>query len=354
MRRLLVITQAVDVHDRALGFFHRWIELFAEQYDHVLVVCLHEGEHHLPKNVEVISLGKERGLGRLHFIRQFLYTIWSRRANYDQVFVHMNPIYLVLGGWLFRLLNKRVVLWYTHRHVDAKLRIGVFFANVVATVSKQSMGIDTPKKVPTGHGVDTATFAGMPSAQPPTNIVVVGRISSIKGILETVEVIAQVRKHIPGVTVTFIGEPVGSSDLVYQEAVKSRVQVLDLGDAVTWRGGVSASELPKLYREYGLLLSLSSTGSFDKVLLEAMASGLLVCTPNQAFKGHISDRCIIDEQATDLVAETTSILEALIRLPETERTAIQEQLIQYVVTKHGLQSLILRLSGLLGATPLER
>lgn len=354
MKRLLIITQAVDVQDRALGFFHRWIELFAQHYDHVLVVCLREGQYHLPKNVEVISLGKERGLGRLHFVRQFLYTIWSRRADYNQVFVHMNPVYLVLGGWMFRLLNKRVVLWYTHRHVDLKLRIGVFFADVVATVSKQTMGIDTAKKLATGHGIDTAAFAGTPVTILPTNIVVVGRISSIKRILETVEVIARVRQQLPTTTVTFIGEPGGQTDLAYQNEVKSRIQVLGIEEAVVWRGGVSASDLPQLYREHGLLLSLSSTGSFDKVLLEAMASGLLVCTPNQAFKWDIPDQCISNEHVSDLVSETTQTLEGLLRLSEAERTRIQEQLIEYVVKKHSLQSLISRLSGVLSATPLER
>src|SRR3989344_1839425 len=183
-QRLLIVTQAVDTNNKALGFFHRWIESFAKEYQNVIVICLSQGEHTLPSNVEVVSLGKEGGSSKLVQVHTFLHTIWKRRSEYDCVFVHMNPIYLVFGGWVFRILKKRVVLWYTHRHVDLKVRIAVAMADVVATVSEETMGVKTDKKLLTGHGIDTEAFDAEPTTQSPLRIVVVGRIAPVKRIRE--------------------------------------------------------------------------------------------------------------------------------------------------------------------------
>ena len=56
--RLLITTQAVDLDDPVLGFFHRWIEEFAKHCESISVICLKEGRHDLPDNVHVYSLGK--------------------------------------------------------------------------------------------------------------------------------------------------------------------------------------------------------------------------------------------------------------------------------------------------------
>ena len=130
--KLLITTQAVDSDDPILGFFHQWIEAFATQCETVTVICLREGNHHLPANVEVLSLGKEKGASRLTRVVRFYRLIIAHRREYEAVFVHMNPEYVVLGGPLWRFWRKRTVLWYTHKNVDLKLRVATFFANAVA------------------------------------------------------------------------------------------------------------------------------------------------------------------------------------------------------------------------------
>ena len=59
--RLLIITQKVDKNDPILGFFHRWIEEFAKHCQSIIVICLQKGEYNLPKNIKILSLGKEKG-----------------------------------------------------------------------------------------------------------------------------------------------------------------------------------------------------------------------------------------------------------------------------------------------------
>src|SRR3989338_44123 len=73
--RILIVTQAVDSADSDLGFFHRWIEEFAKRFERVIVICLKEGQHRLPENVSVYSLGKESGKASRGFYG--LPCVWS-------------------------------------------------------------------------------------------------------------------------------------------------------------------------------------------------------------------------------------------------------------------------------------
>ena len=111
---LLILTQKVDKNDAILGFFHSWILEFAKNYEKVTVICLYEGEHNLPNNVKVLSLGKEKGVSKITYLYNFYKFIFQERKNYDKVFVHMNQIYIILGGLFWKLSGKEIGLWYAH------------------------------------------------------------------------------------------------------------------------------------------------------------------------------------------------------------------------------------------------
>jgi glycosyltransferase involved in cell wall biosynthesis len=160
--KILVITQMVDANHPVLGFFHRWIEEFAHHCDAVHVLCLEEGKRDLPKNVYVHSLGKERGASRLTRLTRFYLDIWSLRQEYDAVFVHMNPVYVVLGGMLWRLLGKKVSLWYTHGTVTTTLRMATLLTHTIFTASAGSFRIKSKKVQVVGHGIDTDLFKPLP------------------------------------------------------------------------------------------------------------------------------------------------------------------------------------------------
>ena len=108
--KLLIITQTVDRRDTMLGFFHNWLEEIAKGYESILVICLKEGEHDLPPNVRVLSLGKERGNSKIGYLWNFYKYIWSERQSYDSVFVHMNQEYVLLGWKSWLLLRKPIYM----------------------------------------------------------------------------------------------------------------------------------------------------------------------------------------------------------------------------------------------------
>ena len=120
---LLILTQKVDKEDDNLGFFHRWLEKFAEKTDNVFVVANFVGEHNLPANVQVFSLGKEKKVGRIGRYINFYKYLLSTLPKTDAVFVHMIPAWVILAWLPAFIFRKRLYLWYTHKSVTPLLRI---------------------------------------------------------------------------------------------------------------------------------------------------------------------------------------------------------------------------------------
>ena len=185
--RLLIITQKVDINDDILGFFHSWLFEFSKKCEAIIALCLERGQYDLPTSVKVLSLGKipnvqHSVLNKITYAWRFYKFIWRERKNYDAVFVHMNPIYIVLGGVFWNLAKKKIILWYTHRQVDMKLWLAEKFADFILTASEESLRLSTKKMKVLGHGIDVEKFRA-PQKEAATGlfkIIYVGRIAKIK------------------------------------------------------------------------------------------------------------------------------------------------------------------------------
>ena len=142
--KLLIITQKVDKNDSVLGFFHGWILEFAKNYEELIVICLEKGEYDLPDNVKVLSLGKEDNVSKFVYLIRFYKYILQNRKNYDNVFVHMNVEYVILGGLVWKILRKKIGLWYMHKSVTLKLRLAEKLVDIITikfynkTINKSS------------------------------------------------------------------------------------------------------------------------------------------------------------------------------------------------------------------------
>jgi hypothetical protein len=142
---ILIVTELVDKNHDMFGFFHGRMLDFVRECQKVTIVCLELREHNLPQGVKILSLGKETRRSRLAYTWKLLKYSWTERKNYDRVFVHLTPHYVVLAGWLWRLLGKEVVLWYSHTFVDGWLRVAEKFANSILTTSENKFRIKSSK-----------------------------------------------------------------------------------------------------------------------------------------------------------------------------------------------------------------
>lgn len=318
--RLLILTQKVDSNDPVLGFFHRWIEEFAKHCETVVVVCLQEGARSLPANVRVCSLGKEKGVSRIKHLARFYASIWQERKHYDAVFVHMNPEYVLMGGLLWRLWKKPVALWYTHRQVHGKLRAAVALSSVVFSASELSFNVKTNKLRVMRHGIDTRMFSCEQVAlDNPLTIISVGRITPIKNpdvLIEAARVLRE-RLRVP-FRVVFYGSPSHARDEAYKAELDVLIKRYALEDVVHFAGAVPNGDMPKHYCASDVVVNLTPTGGIDKTVLEAMASGKLVCVSNTAFAEHFGqyhERLIFREGDAADLADT---LHALIASDDKE------------------------------------
>ena len=79
------------------------------------------------------------------------------------------------------------------------------------------------------------------------------------------------------------GVPILESDKKYFEKLKSIVKEKKLDDKIKFIGPVSYKDITEFYQSGDLFVNFSNTGSMDKAVLEAMASGIEVLTSNEAF-----------------------------------------------------------------------
>lgn len=339
--RLLITTQVVDTEDPVLGFFVRWIEEFAAHCERVEVICLSEGRHSLPSNVRIHSLGKERGRrSSLAYAGTFLRLLWRLRHRYDAVFVHMNPEYVVLGAPLWKLHGKRVALWYLHRRVDIKLRVAAMLADVILTASKESFRLTFSKVRIVGHGILVENGAREARANDsPLRILTAGRIADTKGLLEMLEAVDRlVMRSIP-CSFRALGAPATVRDAAYSELVDARMQAFPSG-VVERAGAVPHRQISQELAHADVFLNLSDTGSLDKAILEALASGVPVVTSNEAFKDLLNPYGLFVHRD-----DPEGIADALIRAASTDVTPLTA----WVREHHALTSLVPRIIATLSA-----
>ena len=267
--KLLICTQTVDINDPILGFFVRWIEEFSKHCEKVTVICLRNGERTVADNVKVYELGKSAGSIR-RSVRLFSLA-WKLRKEYDVVFVHMNPEYVVVTGILWRLLNKQIALWYTHKSVNLKLRIATLLAHVVFTASKESFRLKSANVRVMGHGIDTDFFSPDQTVSRGDCLLSVGRLMPSKRHDLAIRIAAKENKEL-----RIAGEGPERKNL--------ELLARSLGVRVQFLGGISQSQLRDEYRKATYLIHTSETGSLDKVVLEALACGLPVRTNDSALK----------------------------------------------------------------------
>jgi glycosyltransferase involved in cell wall biosynthesis len=245
--KLLICTQKVDRQDITLGFFHRWIIEFAQHFESVTVICLYEGEHDLPANVKVLSLGKERGKSHPKYILRFYKYILREIGNYDKVLVHMNQEYILLGGLLWKLFRKKVYMWRNHYDGTWLTDVAAVFCSKVFCTSRFSYTAKYKKTILMPVGIDTDFFKSNQAIKRiPQSILSQGRISPSKNIHIFIEVLGCLKGQGKTFTASIYGDPL-PKDAEYYSSLKKRVQELGLSNIAKFYPALRYRDLPDVY-----------------------------------------------------------------------------------------------------------
>lgn len=316
--RLLIVTQAIDAEDPVLGFFCCWVEEFAQHCERIEVICLKEGKHALPGNVRVHSLGKPsfakategagtRFLNRIRYTWRFLSLAWRLRGDYDAVFVHMNPEYVLIAGWLWQLFGKRIYLWRNHYAGSSLTGLAVAFCTKVFCTSKHSYTARYAKTVLMPVGVDTSRFTpDLRVARVPHSILFLARMAPAKRPEMLLDALAELARRGVPFTATFVGSPL-PRDAGYYASLVERVRAEGLADRVTFRPGIANSETPDLYRAHQVFVNTSPSGMLDKTIFEATASGCRVLAASADFAELAGSESYF-ENATELAEKISVVL----------------------------------------------
>lgn len=333
--RLLVVTQAADSEDPVLAFFLRWIEELAKCVEHIEVICLKEGKHSLSANVRVHSLGKERGAAsRAAYAWRFLSLTWKLRSQYDAVFVHMNEEYILLGGLFWRALGKRVVLWRNHKMGSWRTRVAGLLSNAVLCTSPEAFVARYKNAQIMPMGIDTDSF--VPPASPASrgSVLFAGRLDPVK----RVETFISALEHLKEDTlhIDLYGSPTEPGS-PYAAAIASSAEPYVASGMVSLYPGVSYEKIRDLYQSHAIYVNLTPSGSFDKTIGEAMASGCLVVSSNTVLRDIVHPELLVrDDDAKDVARG----VRAALAFTAQERAAEAQRLRAYIEERHSLRALI--------------
>lgn len=326
--KLLIYTQAIDTNNPLLGFFHRWVEEFAKHYEEVHVVCLIKGEYKLPANVFVYSLGKENGVSRIKYVFTFFVYLWKLRKKYNAVFVHMNPHYVVLGGWFWKVLRIPVFFWRNHARMNVMTRISAFFAKKVFYTSPFACTSVFKNSVQMPVGIDTDVFTTVTDdAREERSVLFLGRLSKVKRpelLIETARNLKEYRFYVYG---NDLSDTKKYETILKQEASSN----------VFFYDGVMNSKTPLIYNTYEIYINLTPEGSMDKTILEAAACGTLILVTNKAFQGVVPDECLIKDESPKGIAKS---IEDLGGLSKEQKQHYASLLRNMVIERHSLSKLM--------------
>ena len=254
-------------------------------------------------------------------------------SQYDAVFCHMNPEFVIAGAWWWRLTGKRVALWYVHGTVSLRLRFALLFSHAAFTVNEESLRVKSRKVHYYGHGIDVDFFtSGYRLLHDELLVVSVSRIAPSKHIDTVIEAVRLAREQGAQVRLSILGGPLTERDVTYDAELRATASphlfVKFLG-----------SQPPQFVREAlssaDIFINASSTNSVDKAVLEAMASGVVPITNNPAFKNMLHTFGLYVEDRSP-----KALADKLVELSKADLKPLRESVRAEVVSHHALPALI--------------
>jgi len=345
--KLLLFNLATDADDPILGFTTRWIQALAKRVEFIHVITMRAGKVEVPENVQVYSVGKEKGYSEPRRVLEFyrhLFNILSK-DRIDACFSHMIPIFTVLAAPVLKVKRIPIVTWYAHPSLTWILKLAHHLSDRMVASVATAYPYRKDKLVVVGQGIDTDFFCpnGSHPEEPPM-ILCVGRLSPVKDHPTLIRAAALLRERWQKpFRVVILGGPAGPQDEPYVHSLHRLVEELNLQDIVSFHPPVPQSALPNWYRRCTVHVNLTPTGSGDKVVWEAMACGRPCLAANEGFRetmGRWADLLLFNYSN---VGELTEKIKVLLAMSEKERFEIGNALRKSVIENHSLEGLAERL-----------
>lgn len=338
MQRLLICIQAVDLDDPLIGFFVSWLEEASRHFGEITVLALRVGRYELPKNVRVIPFRASGSRSRFEVIWTLLRESWLRRGAYDAVFVRGDPQYVLLAGWLWRLLGKRIVFWYAHWQVSLWAALAHRVAHVTVSSVRAAFSHPTITPLFIGQNVDHTRFSAPAAPQSvKPRCLAFGSLRPIKRIDASIQAFLAAGGEELGASLTIIG-PI--TDPGYEQILRA---LTDGHSAIYWGSAASYDQVPSVLAAYDVLLN-ACAGSLDKVVIEAMMSGQTVIAATPGIKEWLPAE--LHWLYAVSVEEMSHALKRVFAMSPEERWSLGLRLRELAIKFHSLQGQVQRIAEL--------
>ena len=342
---ILMFTPTIDVNEDIHGFIHEWVKKMSNSASTLHVVALSVGQHNLPNNVKVYSLGKEKTGWRfiyiLNFYKHLIKILFTNKI--DIVFCHMTHQYVIMMAMFTKIFRIPIILWKTHGGITLSLKMATKLTTKIITASEESFNIKTNKKIVVGHGIDTDLFnSKSQNNNKNIKIISIGRISrskNYKNMIEAADILVKQNK-LENVKFEIIGKPFTADEEKYLKELKQEIEQKKLENNFVFLGNYSFKKIIPFYQNCDIFINLSDTESLDKAVLEAMACEKIVITSNYAFKPILEKHqnyLITEKNNPEMLGE--KIID-IINLDKEKKNLIEKDLRKIVVTSHNLDNLI--------------
>lgn len=345
---LLVFNLKTDADDDVLGFTTDWLNGLAKHCKKVIVITMSSGRIDVAKNVQVYSVGKERGYSELRRVIEFYKLLSGLLATerIDVCFAHMMPLFAVMGWPLLHLRRIPIVLWYAHAHVSWMLRVAAPLVNLVVTSSRGGFKLPIKKVRVIGQGISMARFHGASEVMPKGSqfiLLTVGRISPVKRLELLIQLLPLLPQRLSDgrlVIARFVGNPMTPSDHVYSDSLRRLAGELGVAERIEFLPACPFEQINEQYRKADLFVNSSDHDSIDKTVLEAMSCGLPVVTSIAAFSEIFdANHRVICHVPKGGASELAGSVRKLMDMPEQERRELGLALRESVKRAHSLDAL---------------
>ena len=285
MKRLVFLTQAADPGDPVLAATLPMIRALATRVDELVVLALRIVPEALPDNARGIVFGAPTQAARALRLTAGLAPELGRRPV--AVVAHMAPVYALLAAPLARPLRVPLLLWFTQQAGGPTLRLAERVVDVLLTVDRRSIPLQSPKIRAIGHGIDVAALPCVPERRPPLRrLLGLGRYAPVKGW----ETALRALQELPDATLTLHGPMLTGADDAHRPHLAQVARDLGVHERVTFGNEVAYAQVPNLLGLADAVVNTTRGNAADKIVFEAAAACLPVFAASPVFDSLLPDQ----------------------------------------------------------------